>query len=145
MPSRILALALVPLLGACAQTAIPIGSAPRPATQGARPTPPPQSSPVQRPPTPGFIAPRVMDAPGLEGVIGADAEALQRTFGTARLNVWEGDARKLQFGGEACVLDVYLYPLKKGAEPTATYVDARRSSDGLDVDRAACVRALKER
>ena len=30
-----------------------------------------------------------------------------------------------------------------GAAPKATYVDARRSSDGLDVDRAACVKALK--
>ena len=54
----------------------------------------------------------------------------------------EGDARKLQFAGEPCVLDIYLYPLRPGAEPTATYVDARRTSDALDVDRAACVRAL---
>lgn len=86
-----------------------------------------------------------MDLPGLEGVIGADVEALQRTFGTARLDVWEGDARKLQFTGDACVLDVYLYPLQPGAQPTATYVDARRASDGLDVDRAACVAALRRR
>jgi hypothetical protein len=41
------------------------------------------------------------------------------------------------------VLDVYLYPLTQGAEPTATYVDARRASDGLDVDRARCVAALR--
>ncbi len=84
-----------------------------------------------------------MRLPGLEGVIGADSAALQRQFGTPRLDVWEGDARKLQFSGEPCVLDVYLYPLSQGATPTATYVDARRSSDGLDVDRAACVKALK--
>jgi hypothetical protein len=82
--------------------------------------------------------------PGLEGVIGADTAALERSFGTPRLDVWEGDARKLQFSGEACVLDVYLYPPRAGAEPTATYVDARRASDGLDVDRAACVAALKK-
>jgi len=86
-----------------------------------------------------------MNMAGLEGVIGADAEALQRTFGIARLDVREGDVRKLQYSGEACVLDVYLYPLRPGAEPTATYVDARRSSDGLDVDRAACVAALRRR
>jgi len=84
-----------------------------------------------------------MQLPGLEGVIGATASDLQRQFGTARLDVYEGDARKLQFAGEACVLDVYLYPLRQGAEPTATYVDARRSSDALDVDRASCVSALK--
>ena len=81
---------------------------------------------------------------GLEGVIGADSAGLQRQFGVPRLDVWEGDARKLQFGSEACVLDVYLYPPANGGKPTATYVDARRSSDGLDVDRAACVRALKK-
>ncbi len=84
-----------------------------------------------------------MSLPGLEGVIGADETALERQFGQPRLDVWEGDARKLQFSGEPCVLDVYLYPPRPGAKPTATYVDARRASDGLDVDRAACVRALK--
>lgn len=85
-----------------------------------------------------------MNSAGLEGIIGADKATLERSFGTARLDVWEGDARKLQFGGEACVLDIYLYPLRPGAQPTATYLDARRASDGLDVDRAACVKALKK-
>lgn len=96
------------------------------------------------PATGGFRAARVMSAAGLEGVIGADTAALQRQFGAPRLDVWEGDARKLQFSGEACVLDVYLYPPSPGASPTATYVDARRASDGLDVDRASCVKALKK-
>ena len=102
--------------------------------------------PAQRPvapPAAGFRPARVMNLPGLEGVIGADTAALQRQFGTPRLDVWEADARKLQFSGEACVLDVYLYPLAPGAEPSATYVAARRTSDALDVDRAACVRALR--
>ena len=75
-----------------------------------------------------------MNVPGLEGVIGRNETALANLF---------GDAKKLQFTGEACVLDVYLYPLRPGGEPSATYVDARRASDGLDVDRAACVRALR--
>jgi hypothetical protein len=57
--------------------------------------------------------------------------------------VWEGDARKLQFSGSPCILDVYLYPGAQGREPQATYVDARRS-DGRDVDRAACVQALRK-
>jgi len=102
--------------------------------------------PAQRPAPPasaGFRAARTMAMPGLEGVIGADTAGLQRQFGAPRLDVWEGDARKLQFTGEACVLDVYLYPPSRGATPTATYVDARRASDGLDVDRANCVKALK--
>jgi len=81
--------------------------------------------------------------PGLEGVIGADAADLTRQFGPARLDVWEGDARKLQFSGQACILDIYLYPTSRSREPLATFVDARRASDGRDVDRVACARALK--
>ncbi|NNC60206.1 MAG: hypothetical protein HKO05_09470 [Erythrobacter sp.] len=104
-----------------------------------RPAPPPVAS------TGEFLTPRIMNIPGLEGIIGATASQLQRQFGNPRLDVYEGDARKLQFTGEACVLDIYLYPLQRGAEPTATYVDARRASDALDVDRVACVRALKRR
>jgi hypothetical protein len=82
-------------------------------------------------------------APGLEGVIGATAAQLTRQFGKARLDVWEGDARKLQFSGTACILDIYLYPTTRSREPIATYVDARRGSDALTVDRAACVKALR--
>ena len=84
-----------------------------------------------------------MNLPGLEGVIGKNETALANMFGPPRLSVKEGDARKLQFVGRACVLDVYLYPLEPRGQPSATYVDARRASDGLDVDRAACVRALR--
>lgn len=86
-----------------------------------------------------------MSLPGIEGLIGSNANALSRQLGAPRLDVREGDARKLQFSGESCVLDVWLYPLSPGAEPTATYVEARRASDGLDVDRVACVRALLRR
>jgi hypothetical protein len=75
-------------------------------------------------------------------VIEQDAASLIRQFGTPRLDVREGDMRKLQFSGQACVLDVFLYPLQPRAEPVATYVDARRPNDGADVDRAACVAAL---
>ena len=84
----------------------------------------------------------VLAAPGLDGVIGANAAELARQFGSPRIAVWEGDARKLQFTGTACVLDIYLYPPAEGREPRATYVDARRT-DGRDVDRAACVAALR--
>lgn len=83
--------------------------------------------------------------PGLEGVIGATSADLTRQFGTPRLEDWEGDARKLQFTGNACVLDVYLYPGEKAGEPQAAYAEARRASDGRDVDRAACVAALRKR
>ena len=81
--------------------------------------------------------------PGLEAVIGSDASALVRLFGPAELDVREGDTRKLQFRGKPCVLDVYLYPYAPGQQPRATYVDARRASDGRDVNRASCVSALR--
>jgi hypothetical protein len=83
--------------------------------------------------------------PGVQGVIGNDAAGLVRQFGKPRLDIIEGDARKLQFSGTACVLDAYLYPPAAGKEPLATYIDARRPSDGQDVDRAACIAALRGR
>ena len=135
-----LALMLVPLLAACGERA---------ATHGPPPVAPPPTTgthiPQPEPPRPmaGFRQPRVMNLPGLEGVIGSDTSALSRVFGQPRLDVREGDARKLQFGGKPCVLDVYLYPQAPGGSPRASYVDARRASDGRDVDRASCVAALK--
>ncbi|WP_239806786.1 hypothetical protein [Croceicoccus hydrothermalis] len=132
------AVVLVTLLAACA---VPASQAPVGRRAGA-----PSSTPLpQRPDVPtstAFRAPRVMNLPGLEGVIGADAGRLVQQFGTPRLDVWEDDARKLQFAGSACTLDIYLYPAAPRAQERATYVDARRS-DGREVDRAACVRALR--
>ncbi|MCH2486221.1 MAG: hypothetical protein MK010_00545 [Erythrobacter sp.] len=134
-------------LSGCVATPPPgTATAPTTPTQRPRPASPPPMTIPSPPPSaqPGaFIPPRVMNLPGLEGVIGSNASALAALFGPPRLQVREGDALKLQFTGEPCVLDVYLYPLTQGAEPSATYVDARRASDGLDVDRAACVAALR--
>lgn len=131
---------LAVLLSACG------GAVPRPRSQ---PLPPVQKD--TRPPVQYEVVPRprpepqVMHLPGLEGVIGANAAALQRQFGQPRLDLREGDVRKLQFSGNACVLDIYLYPSGSSADPVATHVDARRGSDGQDVDRAACVEALRRR
>lgn len=138
---RSLALLLLPLAGAC--TTIPRTEAPRdpgPPPPGARQVPP---SRPQQPAPQGFVAPQVLRMAGLEDVIERNGTALANLFGPPRLDVAEGDMRKLQFAGEACVLDVFLYPLRPNTEPVATYVDARRPSDGLDVDRAACVAALR--
>ena len=133
--AAVAALALTGLLAACgAQPSRPV-STPRNVAR------PPAYPPAHTPPPP----PQVLHMPGLESVIGANAQALVAEFGPPRLDVHEGDARKLQFSGTACVLDVYLYPPAKGGEPRATYVAARRASDGLDVDRAACVAALRRR
>ena len=108
--------------------------------------PPASGVPPTRPVTPpvtGFQAPQIQRVPGLEGVIEQDGASLVRRFGQPRLDVREADARKLQFVGPSCVLDVFLYPLRPGAEPIATYVEARRASDGQEVDRAACAKALQ--
>ncbi len=91
----------------------------------------------------GFRTARVMHLNGVDGVIGANGSALVQQFGAPRLDVREGDVRKLQFVSDACVLDIYLYPSAPGADPTATYVDARRASDGLDVDRVSCIKMLR--
>lgn len=133
------ALALIPFVAACSSTG---GKGPT------RPTRPPATKPAKGPVRQPIKAPppkpEVLMVPGLEGVIGATAAELTRRFGAPRLDVWEGDARKLQFTGTPCILDVYLYPSAQGREPQATYVDARRASDGKDVDRAACVAGLRK-
>jgi hypothetical protein len=110
---------------------------------------PPPSRP-QRPPPRAARQPQVQPAvpgyslAGLEGVIGRDARALEAEFGKPDLDIREGNARKLQFAGTACVLDLYLYPPRGGGEPVAFYADAR-GPDGRDLDRAGCVAALSRR
>ena len=138
-------LALLPTLAACGANKQPVQSAsatPAPRQQSRQHSRVPQVRPPVRQPA---APPRALAAPGLEGVIGASQAELARQFGAPRLEVWEGDARKLQFAGTACVLDVYLYPGAPGREPQATYADARRASDGKDVDRATCIAALRQR
>lgn len=145
------ALGLLLVLNGCASLESPSGSpapspAPSPTSQPAPLPREPAAIPPTRPQPPlpqGFLGAQVLHMPGLEEVIEQDARSLVRMFGTPRLDVKEGDMRKLQFAGDACVLDVFLYPLRPNAEPVATYVDARRASGGLDVERAACVAALK--
>jgi hypothetical protein len=130
-------LAVLPLLSAC----VPAGGSTVRSTSRTALVRPPVRQPARTPPR-GAV---VHMMPGLEGVIGATPAQLTSEFGAPRLDEWEGDARKLQFSGTPCVLDVYLYPEPGSREPQATYVDARRASDGQDVDRAACVAALRKR
>jgi len=140
LDSRLVLPAAALLLAGCTTTVVPPPKQPPPASPASQPIPP------TRPATPlvtGARAPEIQRLPGLEEVIEHDAASLVRRFGDPRLDVREGDMRKLQFAGEACVLDVFLYPLHEGQEPVATHVEARRASDGQDVDRAACVAALR--
>lgn len=89
--------------------------------------------------------PQVMTPQSLEGVIGSPAAALTRRFGEPRIDLTEGDARKLQFAGSSCVLDIYLYPLRVGADPTAAHVEARLRQGGAVVDQGACIREVERR
>lgn len=141
---RIATVLLALVLAGCATTAPPPTA--KSASTGLVKTPrtravPTRVRPARKPPV--SATPQIV--PGVEGVIGNDTAGLIRQFGKPRLEVIEGDARKLQFSGTACVLDAYLYPPAAGREPLATYIDARRPSDGQDVDRAACIAALRVR
>jgi len=138
--NSLLPLSLALILAACGSGgAVKTTSAPAKTSKAVPIRPAVRPAPIAPP------KPRILTAPGLEGVIGAGPDDLVRQFGPARLDVWEGDARKLQFSGRACVLDVFLYPAEAGRPISATYVEARRSSDGQEVDRAACIAALRAR
>ena len=102
-------------------------SPPRPAVAGA--------------PAAGF------SAAGLERVMGRDAAGLIHLFGRPDADTREGPGRRLQFSGQFCVLDAYLYPKgagQNGGEAHVTWIDAREP-DGSGIDRASCVAALTRR
>lgn len=124
--------ALALLLGGCVS-----GAGTAPARPAAAPAAKPRSSIV--------VVPQVMAPAGLEGVIGAPAAALTGRFGAPRIDLAEGDARKLQFAGPTCVVDIYLYPVAAAAEPTATHVEARLRQGGAPVDPGACIREVERR
>ena len=103
MIRRILLISAGALAG-CTSTAPP-AAASKPLVQSA----PAHAAPTRvRPPRAGTRAATPLALPGLEAVIGTDATGLVRLFGPPRLEVVEGDARKLQWSGTACVLDAYL-------------------------------------
>lgn len=122
---------MVILLGAITISACAGGSASAPVQRTAA-APPAQANG-------GFRPPDMQNARGLNGVIGARAPALTQRFGTARIDLTEGDARKLQFSGSTCILDVFLYPLQAGQEPVATHVEARLRKGGGAVDKRECI------
>ncbi|MFZ5726468.1 MAG: hypothetical protein ACOY4C_08640 [Pseudomonadota bacterium] len=107
-------------LGACAGPAIPHPSARPPAAP-----PPTAVRPVQN-----------------NALIGSSVDAVGRMFGKPRLDVTEGAGRKLQFAGSRCVLDIYFYAPRAGANPVATHVDAR-TPDGRNAEVNSCAEALR--
>ena len=107
-------------LGACAGPAIPRPSTPLPAA-------PPTTvvKPVQN-----------------NALIGNSADAIGRMFGKPHLDVTEGAGRKLQFAGSNCILDVYFYAPRAGANPVATHVDAR-TPDGRNAEVNSCAQSFQ--
>lgn len=92
--------------------------------------------PVTAPPS---VAPRIVQTNSL---VGQHANAALSLFGKPRLDVAEGAGRKLQFAGPPCILDIYYYAPRQGAEPVATHVDAR-TPEGRDANVDSCVNALR--
>lgn len=109
-------------VSACAGPAIP-----RPATPSGGPPPPPTTvvRPVQN-----------------NALIGSSADAIGRMFGKPHLDITEGAGRKLQFTGSTCIIDIYLYAPRAGANPVATHVDAR-TPDGRNADVNSCAQSLQ--
>ncbi|WP_338427064.1 hypothetical protein [Sphingopyxis kveilinensis] len=107
-------------LGACAGPAIP-----RPAAIPPSAPPPTAVRPVQN-----------------NALIGNSVDAVGRMFGKPRIDVTEGAGRKLQFAGSRCVLDIYFYAPRAGANPVATHVDAR-TPDGRNAEVNSCAEALR--
>jgi hypothetical protein len=130
--SLIVSLGAAVLVAGCASTPGPGRAPARPGTAAQ------QGSAIIR-------VPEMMSARGLENIIGAGAPALTQRLGEPQLDGFEGDVRKLQFAGTSCVVDVYLYPLRPGAEPVATHVEARRRDGGAAVDQVQCLREVERR
>ncbi len=122
----VIMLAGAALLSGCASSSRP---AARPEAVAERPAKPPRT------PAPSIPA---------SELVGRTAQSLVGLFGQPALDVREGTARKLQFSGQNCVLDAYLYPRQGSGEAVVTHVDAR-SPDGRDADRATCMEALRRR
>lgn len=117
------------LVAACGAQSAAGGGGARPVSAGMRPV-----TAAQRPAPPAQAG----------ELLGRDRAGLIALFGPPRLDTAEGAARALQFASDRCVLDVYLYPPRDGAEPQARHADAR-DAEGAEVDQAACVASFRRR
>ena len=84
------------------------------------------------------------DTRGLETILNKRDDELVALFGVPRLDIIEGQARKLQFANDRCALDIYLYPPQNnaGAERRSNYAEAR-DRDGNNADPRACITLLR--
>ena len=94
------------------------------------------ATPVEPSPTP--VAP-IRPTGGLFGITSNDLIA---RFGQPSFQVREGNGTKLQWTGNGCVLDAYLYPPENGrGADRVVHVDARNRS-GADLDLNTCLGVL---
>lgn len=96
-------------------------------TETATPTPPP-APPVQQPRESGVL-------------IGLTGNELVTRLGRPVLQIKEGNSFKLQFRGQLCVLDAFLYP-STGAQYRVTHVETR-SRAGTATNQSDCIRTLE--
>ena len=115
---RLVTIAGLLLLGACARTVAP---------------PPAPIAPMLAPPTP---IPRI----GLERVLGAAPDVVIALLGAPTLDRQEGPGRQLQFARGPCVLDLFFYPTPDGRGAAARHVEAR-FRDGRPIDAASCLQS----
>ncbi|MFU7527042.1 hypothetical protein [Qipengyuania sp. ASV99] len=102
------------------------------------------AAPVATPESADVRARLIPREAGLVGIIGEPAASLTQRFGMARIDLAEGDARKLQYVSGTCVLDIYLYPLAANADPVATHVETRARENGAATDRAQCIAEVED-
>ncbi len=108
------------------------------------PSTPPATASARAAPSAQFRAPQLMRNAGDNDIIGQSAAALTNRFGIARIDLVEGDARKLQFVSASCVLDIFLYPLEAGRAPVATHIETRLRRGGMRTERASCIAEVEE-
>lgn len=118
-------------LGACATGVEDFAKAPESASR----------PPIVLPSQPRTPPAQVLNERGLRAIIGKDTTAVLARLGAPRIDLTEGDVRKLQFANRTCVLDVFFYPNGTGNSQVATHIEARLRT-GAATDRAECLSAL---
>lgn len=90
-------------------------------------------------PAPAPITPAQPRESGV--LIGLTGNELVSRFGNPTLQIREGNSFKIQFRGQLCVLDAFLYPAA-GAQYRVTHVETR-SRAGTATNQADCIRTLE--
>ncbi len=113
-------------------------SLPAPRSAGTRPT-------LPAPKVPGTISFERRISGGVAGdMLGRTEKSLRAQYGDPRLDIREGEGRKMQYLTKKCVVDIYLFPPSAGKEAQVVHIDARDDA-GRDLDRDGCVQQLSRK